>query len=111
MPLSANAGVTVPTFQSDEVKHRQKISEWAKEVNQGHIKNVGNVTLAASTSTTFVSDARVGAQSFVKLMPMTANALSAIPTVYVSSTGRENFTLTHGNSASTDKTFRYCVLG
>lgn len=111
MPTSANAGVIIPTFQLDEQKHRQKISEWAKQVNQGHIKNVGTLTLAPSTVSTTVADARVGGSSFIGLSPTTANAASAVSSVFVSTVGVQTFTLTHASTASVDKKFTYCVLG
>lgn len=111
MPTTADASVSVPVFQPDEERHRRKIADWSLQANQGHLQCVGNVTLAASTVSTTVADSRIGINSFVGLMPMTANALSAGPTVWVSTIGTGTFSLTHGNSASVDKTFRYCLLG
>lgn len=111
MPTTADASVSVPVFQPDEVRHRRKIADWTLQANQGHIQNVGNVTLAASTISTDVVDSRVGMNSFIGLMPMSANGLSAGPTVWVSTIGSGTFSITHGNSASVDKTFRYCLLG
>lgn len=111
MALSAGSSVTVPYFQHDELQHRRKIAEWSKLVNQGHIPVVGNVTLTASTVSTTVADKRVAPGSWIGLVPITANALSAAPTVWVSTFGFETFTITHNNSASADKTYRYAVLG
>jgi hypothetical protein len=111
MAVSAASGVTVPYFQADEQRHRRKIAEWSKEVNQGHIQCIGNLTLAASTVSTVVSDPRVSLTSWIGLEPITANALSARPTVWVSTFGVGTFTLTHASTAATDKTFRYAVLG
>lgn len=111
MALSAGSSVTVPYFQADEVRHRRKLAEWAKQANIGHIPVVGNVTLTASTVSTTVADKRVAPGSWIGLEPITANALSAAPTVWVSTFGIETFTITHASSASADKTFRYAVLG
>lgn len=111
MPTTADAGVSVPVFQPDQERHRRKIADWTLQANQGHIQCVGNVTLAASTVSTDVVDSRVGINSFIGLMPMTANALSAGPTAWVSTIGSGTFTITHANSATADKTFRYCLLG
>ena len=111
MGLSAGSSVTVPYYQTDDQRHRRKIAEWAKQVNQGHIECVGNVTLAVSTISTTVSDARVSLTSWIGLEPITANALSARPTVWVSTFGNGTFTITHASSASVDQTFRYAVLG
>lgn len=111
MGLSAGSSVTVPYYQDDEKRHRRKIAEWSKQVNQGHIPVVGNVTLAALTAATVVADGRVGAQSYIGLEPTTAKGLSAAPTVYVSSFGDGKFTLAHSTSIATTKTFRYVVFG
>lgn len=108
---ASSQGVAVPIFQPEETRHRRKLADWAVEVNQGHIRNVGNVTLAASTISTTVLDARVSINSFVGLAPRTANALSAAPTCWVSTIDIGTFTITHSSSAAVDKTFRYCLLG
>lgn len=110
MPASANAQTSVPSFEPDETKHRRRIAAWAGEVMQGHINATGSVTLAANTVSTVVSDARVGINSVPVLQPATANALSAAPTVWVSTIGKQTFTITHANTSATDKTFRYVVL-
>ena len=111
MAATAQAGVSIPSFQPDEIRHRRNIATWAQWVNQGHLQNVGNITLVASSATTAVVDARVGVVSFIGFMPLTANALSAGPTVWVSSQSAGGFTITHANSASVDKSFRYSILG
>lgn len=111
MPASAQAGVSIPTFQPDEIRHRRDIAQWSQWVNQGHLQDVGNVTLTPSTVSSVVVDSRISINSFVGFMPMTANALSAAPTLFVSTIATGSFTITHGNSASIDKTFRYALLG
>lgn len=104
-------GAPVPRFQPNEKNHRQAISNWAFQVQQGKIPVTGNVTLNASATTTVVIDSRAGINSYIGLCPTTANAASAMASVWVSSFGKQTFTLTHSNTASVDKSFRYCVLG
>jgi hypothetical protein len=111
MASTAQAGVYVPTFQQDEVRHRKKIASWAQWVNQGHLANVGNVTLNAGATTTVVNDSRAGLNTYVGLSPTTANGASAAATCWISSFGKGTFTITHANSASVDKSYRYCLLG
>lgn len=111
MTASAQAGVIVPTFQQDDERHRRKIAAWAQWVNQGHLANVGNVTLTPSSTTTVVNDSRAGLNSYVGLTPTTANGASAAPSCWISSFGKQTFTITHANTASADKSFRYCLLG
>lgn len=111
MAASSQAGVSIPTFQPDETKHRRDIAQWAQWINQGHLADVGSVTLNSGAVSTDVVDARVSINSFVGFMPRTANALSAAPTLFVSTIANGGFTITHNNSASVDKTFRYALLG
>jgi len=111
MTISANTQALVPTFQPDEEKHRRRIAAWATNVNQGGLQNTGTLTLAAATVSTTVVDSRISPFSFIGLMPITANALSAEPTVWVSTQSKGTFSLTHSASAAVDKQFRYCILG
>jgi hypothetical protein len=111
MSQSAGSGQLVPYFRADEQHHRRVIATWATEVNKGHIQNTGTVTLGTSTAQTVVVDSRASPFSFIAFMPLTAKALSAGPTVRVSSQTNGTFTITHGNSVSNVKTFRYCLLG
>lgn len=113
MSTSSRTTTPIPTFIPDEIQHRKNISAWIREANQGKIMNVGNVTLAASAATTVVKEPRAGANSFIGLMPTTANAASAVGagSVYISSQSAQAFTITHANNATADRTFRYCILG
>lgn len=110
-PLSGKSAV--PVYEPEQDAHRKRIAEWAKEVMRGKLANVAVVTLTAGTTTTSVTDERVGIQSFIGFMPTTANAASAaaLGSMYVSSRDAGSFIITHNNSASVDKTFTYCVLG
>lgn len=105
-------GVSIPVYEPDEDAHRKRIGEWAKEVMKGKLNDVGSVTLATGTTTTTVQDSRVGVNSFIGMMATTANAASAaaLGSLFITTTDSA-FTITHNNSASADKTFRYCVLG
>ena len=80
---------------------------------EGKINSTGTVTLTASATSTVVSDRRVGANSLIFFMPQTANASSEMASggMYVSSRGKQTFTITHPNNANADKTFGYVVLG
>ena len=111
MAASAQAGVFVPTFEQDEMRHRKKIASWAQWVNQGHLANVGNVTLAANAATTVVTDSRAGLNTYVGLSPTTAKGASAQSTCWISAFGKGTFTITHANTATATKSFRYCLLG
>lgn len=82
-------------------------------IMRGKTNNTGEVTLTAASATTIVEDVNVGGSSLIIFMPTTANAAIELgnSTMYVSSTGKQTFTITHDNNAQTDRTFRYAVIG
>ncbi len=67
------------------------------------------VTLSSSTSVTTVSNALVGTDSFIGLMPRTAAAAAELSSVYIS-TGKQTFTINHSSGSST-RSYVYYVFG
>ena len=100
------------TLQPTEQNQRTQ-NEVIRQIMDGKTNNRGTFTLTASTTTTAAIDARCGANSVVLFMPTTANAAAEIGagTIYVSSTGKQTFTVTHANNAQTDRTFKYVIVG
>jgi hypothetical protein len=82
---------------------------------QGKQNNTGTVTLTAGATTTELADPRLTVGSVVLFDPLTANAAAelAAGTLYVLAANRNNlvWTLTHANAGSTDRTFRFVVVG
>lgn len=76
-------------------------------------------TLTASAGSTVVLDDRVNVNSLVLWQPLTANAANEFagmveldtPPMYASAQADGSFTLAHSSTSSTDRTFRYLVLG
>lgn len=79
----------------------------------GKLNSTGSVTLTASAATTTVTEFRAGYESVILFMPTTANAAAeqAAGGFYVSSRGKQTFTITHANNTQTDRTFDYIVIG
>lgn len=99
-------------FRGLPLAHSQRdVYEIVNSLRDGKVNSTGSVTLTASSATTTVSDLRAGQDSVILFMPTTANAAAAIGGLYVSSRGKQTFTLTHANNAQTDRTFSYAVLG
>ena len=111
MPASAGSRLGPPQFQPDEKLHRRSIANWAFEANQGHLANVGVVTLTTGTAATVVTDFRVGPNTVIGLMPTTLNAAEALASTYISGRSAEAFTITHANTSTADRAFAYSVLG
>lgn len=82
---------------------------------QGKFNNTGSVTLTAGATTTVLADPRLTVDSVLQFDPLTANAAAelAAGTLYVLAANRNNATatLTHANAVTTDRTFRYTIIG
>ena len=112
---TAGVGHSVPTFWT--VRDVKDLHEWLRQVaegvndifNLGHANAKGAVTLTASTTTTTLTDLRLGAKSKVMFAPTTENARAAgVPAV--TSKGKQTATLTHTNTADADKTYDYVIF-
>jgi len=95
----------------------EDLGEWLRQIalgvnqilNTGAANAKGAVTLTASTTTTTLSDRRLGGNSKVMFSPTTENARAAgVPAV----TAKDQYsaTLTHTNTAATDKTYDYVIF-
>jgi len=93
----------------EEDQRRQNIV--IRQLSDGKSNNTGTVTLTINSATTVVSDFRAGADSVITFMPTTANAAAELATMYVSSQGKQTFTLTHANNALNDRTFGVTITG
>ena len=96
-------------------QHRRQIARAANGAVSGKTNNVGEVTLNESATTTTLTDDRLTYFSAVVWEPVTANAASelAAGTLYVTLANRNNgeYTISHASATSTDRTFRYAIIG
>lgn len=111
MAASAGTRLAPPIFLQDDRQHRRLMAQWMREAHQGHLGNVGTVTLGTGTAATAVIDFRVGPNTCINFMPTTANAAAELATLYVSSRSAEGFTISHANTSTADRAFVYCILG
>lgn len=82
-------------------------------VMQGNL-NVASqspVTLTPGATTTTIRDARIGGTSIIQLCPLTANAAAALTTTWISTPLKTSAVINHANSAQTDRTFDYIIIG
>lgn len=91
----------------------REIALVVNNILDGKLNSTGSVTLTASAASTAVTDERAGYDSVILFMPTTANAASeqAAGGMYVSSRGKQTFTITHANNAQSDRTFAYIIIG
>lgn len=80
---------------------------------QGRDDTSGSVTLTANTTTTGVTAPNCAAGSSVFLTPTTAHGSVEFGngTIYVSAVANGSFTITHANSAQTDRSYFWMARG
>lgn len=88
-----------------------RIHDVIRGVLAGKVNCTTTVTLAAGTTTTTLADPRIGAESVILFMPTTANAAGATANLHVSARSQGAATLTHSNSATTDRIFGVAIIG
>jgi hypothetical protein len=77
----------------------------------GKLNVAGELVLAAGSATTTLGDPLITRGSCVALMPLTASAAAALPTLYFDPTDSGSVTIHHANNGQTDRRFRYIVMG
>ena len=77
----------------------------------GKLDVVGELVLAPGSTTTVLEDPLITRASCMSLMPLTANAASALQTLYFDPTGSGSVVIRHASNAQTDRLFRYAVIG
>lgn len=102
--------VLVPsTDEKDWVKTAISLHQLAA----GRSNAYGTVTLRENESTTTVTDMNVSVNSFIGLMP--TNSASATEfgagTWYIGTVSNGSFVITHVNSATAGRTFKYMIHG
>lgn len=93
----------VPTTNQNSEEHRRQIASLANQL----IPVVQSVTLTPSSTTTAVTDERMGEDRTVLLIPTNANAAGENWHI---AKANGSFTITH-SSAATVRTFDYIVIG
>lgn len=69
------------------------------------------VTLTDNDTTTVLTDARIGYGMHLTFTPLTANAAAAMDALHYAITVNGQATLTHDNTADTDRTFSVAIVG
>lgn len=109
-----------PSYEDNHPNLLRKILSVLSGIMQGKTNNTGSFTLTANDTTTTVTlpVGKLGPNTVILWQPTTANAATAMANLYVSARtistkGAVNntFTLTHSNTADSDKTFNYILVG
>jgi hypothetical protein len=103
----------VPLVPADTGNMRATTVRHAAAINQALRGGIGatiGVTLAANQTLSTFSDSRIGPFTYVGLTPSTANASTALRSVWIETT-QGAATIHHASSPATDQTFIACLLG
>lgn len=94
-------------------KDPRNIVQVINQLAQGRCNNTGSVTLTANADTTTVTAITCGSGSTVLLFPETTSAGTEFGagTLKVGTISNGSFVITHVNSATADRTFRWAVIG
>lgn len=88
-----------------------RILQAIRDLFAGRSNAVNSFTLTASTTTTTVTAPNMSVDTHITFSPRTSNAAAALATTYVSAKAQGSFTVTHANTATTDRTFDYHAFG
>lgn len=101
----------LPLSNANDKQQLLLIATTVNEVLKGRANNTGTLTLEENVTTTVVEDNLFQSGQVPLLVPTTANAAAALANTYVSARANGSFTLTHANTATTDRTFLYARWG
>lgn len=104
--------MTVLTVSRDE----KNLSLYALAIQQlasGRSNAVGTFTCTQNQATTTVTDANCAVGSTVIPIPTTANASAEFGggAFYIGTVSNGSFVVTHANSSTANRTFRYALVG
>lgn len=89
----------------------QELSQGIQDLSLGRTNASGTFTCTANAASTVVTDARVQVGDYIIAFPRTANAASAIASLFIAAaTVVGQFTVTHANNANADKTHAYLIV-
>jgi hypothetical protein len=109
--MSTKGYPLVQETMPNEVEHRRLLAQGVNGARQGKLNAVTQVTLTANSTTTTLTDARIGATTGIYFSSLTADAAAALSGLFVSSQKNGQATLTHASAASVDRTFNVLLIG
>lgn len=100
-----------PSEQQADFRFFRRLFDSVEMLFNGRSRNQGSFTLTAGGTTTTVKHPLFESHQTLTWMPTTANAAGAMTNLYVSARTKGQFTLTHSNTATVDRTFEYIFVG
>ena len=97
----------LPPFGADQ----RGVAEVVNGIMNGKTNNIGTTTLAQSSATTTLTDARIGAESVILFTPTSSHAAQEMAHLYISAQTAGSATITHRNTGHNDLNFQYIIVG
>jgi voltage-gated potassium channel Kch len=97
----------LPPFGGDQ----RAVAEIVNGIMNGKTNNIGRITLSQSSTTTTLTDARIGADSVILFTPLSDHSASEMAHLYISAQALGSATITHRNTGHADLNFQYIVVG
>ena len=107
----SNQFLNVPLQMGDNTQHLRLVAQALNSTIDGKLNSTGSITLSASATSTTLTDARIGGNSIILFMPVTANGRTALNGMHISARASGSATLTHASSSNSDQNLAYCIIG
>lgn len=121
-PIGLRTGKTieypvVPGYFSSNEEWLRTLTYVVNNIMTGKMNITGDVTLTPNSATTTVSlrSGQLSKNSVIQFFPVSSNAAAELTSLYVTNADKDipnqQFTITHNNAASTDRKYRYAIIG
>ena len=88
----------------------RSVAEIVNNLVEGKSNNTGEFSTTISTTTTTLSDERIGFNSVIVIMPKDANSATELTSVFFDTFAQGSCTVHHG-SYGTSRNYRYIIVG
>jgi hypothetical protein len=97
---------SLPAFGGDQ----RAVAEVVRGIMDGKTNNTGEITLTQSSTTTTLTDRRIGPTTVILLSPLNDKGADELTHLFVSARGQGTATLTH-RSHNFDMKYAYALIG
>jgi len=88
----------------------RSVAEIVNNLVEGKSNNTGDFSTATSTTTTTLSNERIGFNSVILLMPLDLNSAAELKDIYFDNFAQGSCTVNHG-SHGVSRNYRYIIVG
>jgi hypothetical protein len=88
----------------------RSVAEIVNNLVEGKSNNTGSFSTTVSTTTTTLSDERIGFNSVIVIMPLDLNSAAELKDVYFDTFAQGSCTVHHG-SHGVSRNYRYIIVG